>query len=234
MIQLCRKIENSHTLSYSIKAGRCLENTPLIPAKQKSNHYHLLISLLYLAVALFIPVYYSPAAGAEQSDHVITPALRELLMQAIQSTDSFTDRFEGEVWLADMSARLKPRVSDDKERLLILRAAHYEAIRAGLAPELVLAVMEIESGFDRFAISTAGALGLMQIMPFWLQELKQPQANLFDIATNLRLGCTILKYYLGVEKGNLRRALARYNGSLGKRQYPDKVFTALSERWFRN
>ena len=98
----------------------------------------------------------------------------------------------------------------------------------------MLAVIDVESGFDRFAISRVGALGLMQIMPFWLKELKQPQANLFDIATNLRLGCTILKYYLDHENGDLRRALARYNGSHGKRHYPDKVFTALSERWFRN
>ena len=171
---------------------------------------------------------------AEQSPDTITPELRKLLEQAIASTDSFEDRFEAEVWLADMSARLKPRVKDDRERLTILRAAHYEATRAGLAPELVLAVIDVESGFDRFAISRVGALGLMQIMPFWLKELKQPQANLFDIATNLRLGCTILKYYLDHENGDLRRALARYNGSHGKRHYPDKVFTALSERWFRN
>ncbi|MBN1378495.1 MAG: lytic transglycosylase domain-containing protein [Gammaproteobacteria bacterium] len=189
---------------------------------------------IFTVIIVLWPGFFCSTSYAQQEQRAITPELRELLEHAIQSTDSFEDRFEAEVWLTDMSTRLKLRVSDDRERLTILRATHYEATRADLAPELVLAVMEVESGFDRFAISKAGALGLMQIMPFWLRELKQPQANLFDITTNLRIGCTILKYYLDMEKGNLHRALARYNGSHGKRHYPDKVFTALSERWFRN
>lgn len=177
-----------------------------------------------------------PLAGtttAQQQPSEVTPELRALLLEAIESTDGFQDRFEGEVWLSDMSTRLQSYIPDDLERIAILRAVHYEANRAELPPELVLAVIHIESRFDRFAISRAGALGLMQVMPFWLKELNQPDANLFDIGTNLRFGCTILKYYLDKEKGDLRRALARYNGSVGKRKYPDKVFTALSERWFR-
>jgi soluble lytic murein transglycosylase-like protein len=177
-----------------------------------------------------------PASGpaiAEQQPNEVTPELRALLLKAVESTDSFQDRFDGEVWLSDMSGRLKRYVADDRERIDILRAVHYEANRAGLIPELVLAVIHTESRFDRYAISQAGALGLMQIMPFWLKELNQPDANLFDIGTNLRIGCTILKYYLDKENGDLRRALARYNGSAGRRAYPDKVFTALSEQWFR-
>jgi soluble lytic murein transglycosylase-like protein len=177
-----------------------------------------------------------PAPGtafAQQQPNQVTPELRALLLEAVESTDSFQDRFEGEVWLSDMSGRLQTYIQDDLERITILRAVHYEATRAGLPPELVLAVIHIESRFDRFAISRAGALGLMQIMPFWLKELDQPDANLFDIGTNLRIGCTILKYYLDREKGDLRKALARYNGSAGRRKYPDKVFTALSERWYR-
>jgi soluble lytic murein transglycosylase-like protein len=173
------------------------------------------------------------SAIAQQPPNEVTPELRALLMEAVESTDSFKDRFEGEVWLGDMSGRLRTYIQDDLERITILRAVHYEANRAGLKPELVLAVIHIESRFDRFAISRAGALGLMQIMPFWLKELNQPEANLFDIGTNLRFGCTILKYYLDKEKGDLRKALARYNGSAGKRKYPDMVFTALSERWYR-
>ncbi|MBT8132490.1 MAG: lytic transglycosylase domain-containing protein, partial [Gammaproteobacteria bacterium] len=103
-----------------------------------------------------------------------------------------------------------------------------------LAPELVLAVNDVESNFDRFAISCAGALGLMQVMPFWLDEIGRPDDNLFHINTNLRMGCTILRYYLDRENGNLVRALARYNGSLGRRIYPDKVLEKLRRKWFRS
>ena len=159
--------------------------------------------------------------------------MRNTLIKAIESSDSFKDRFDAEVWLTDMSQRLEPRVKDPKERLTILKTVHYEAQRAELDPELVLAVIDVESRYDRFAISSAGAQGLMQIMPFWLNEIGHPDDNLFVISTNIRLGCTILKYYLNMEKGNLSRALARYNGSLGKFWYPKLVFNALSSRWYK-
>ena len=159
--------------------------------------------------------------------------LRELLRQAVNSSDSFADRFEAEVWLFDMAKRLEKRLPDEAERLRLLRVVHYEATRAGLPPELVLAVIEVESNFDRWAISSVGAQGLMQVMPFWLKEIGRPDDNLFHIETNLRMGCTILKYYLDMEGGDLTRALGRYNGSLGKWKYPDKVFQALRVRWYR-
>jgi len=159
--------------------------------------------------------------------------MRSTLIKAIDSSDSFKDRFDAEVWLTDMSNRLEVRVKDPKERLTILKTVHYEAQRADLEPELVLAVIDVESRYDRFAISSAGAQGLMQIMPFWLNEIGHPEDNLFAISTNIRLGCTILKYYLNMEKGNLARALARYNGSLGKFWYPKLVFNALSSRWYK-
>jgi len=159
--------------------------------------------------------------------------MRSTLIKAIDSSDSFKDRFDAEVWLTDMSNRLAVRVKDPKERLTILKTVHYEAQRADLEPELVLAVIDVESRYDRFAISSAGAQGLMQIMPFWLNEIGRPEDNLFTISTNIRLGCTILKYYLDMEKGNLARALARYNGSLGKFWYPKLVFNALSARWYK-
>ncbi len=160
-------------------------------------------------------------------------ALRELVREAVAASGSFEDRFEAEVWLVDMSARLatRPRAPNPDERLELLRLVHAEARRANLQPELVLAVIEVESNFDRFAISEAGALGLMQVMPFWLEELEQPEANLFRPRTNLRIGTTILRYYLEREQGNMRRALARYNGSLGENWYPDRVFRALNGRW---
>jgi soluble lytic murein transglycosylase-like protein len=159
--------------------------------------------------------------------------LRHILIQAIDSSDSFADRFDAEVWLTDMSRRLDRKVPDPQERLLILKTAHYEATRAELPPELVLAVIDVESNFDRFAISYAGARGLMQVMPFWLDEIGRPDDDLFDIRTNLRMGCTILRHYLDRERGNRTRALARYNGSVGKTWYPQRVFKALGKRWYR-
>jgi soluble lytic murein transglycosylase-like protein len=157
--------------------------------------------------------------------------LRQLLIEAIDGADSFEDRFEAEVWLLDMSNRLKPIMKDDKKRLELLRQIHYEATRVDLPTELVLAVIEVESRFDPFAISSAGALGLMQVMPFWLKEIGRPDDNLFDIHTNLRMGCTILRYYMDKSKGNLTHALARYNGSLYSHRYTSKVFRALDRRW---
>ena len=156
-----------------------------------------------------------------------------MLLQAVASTDSFRDRFHAEVWLMDMSARLARRVRDPEERLTILKAVHYEATRADLPPELVLAVIDVESNFDRFAISSANALGLMQVMPFWVDEIGRPEDNLFEVPTNLRYGCTILRYYYDMEDGDLFQALARYNGSTGKRWYPERVLGRLSRKWFQ-
>jgi soluble lytic murein transglycosylase-like protein len=159
--------------------------------------------------------------------------MRQLLIEAVNASDSFDDRFDAEVWLTDMSSRLQRKVDDPQERLQILKAAHYEATRAGLPPELVLAVIDVESNFDRFAISSVGARGLMQVMPFWVNEIGRPGDDLFDIHTNLRFGCSILKLYLERERGNRSKALARYNGSVGKAWYPQRVFRALWKRWYR-
>ncbi len=172
---------------------------------------------------------FSVTVSAKQS--LPDPELLDLLSEAIADTQSFEDRFEAEVWLMDMSSRLSKKIPDHSKRLELLKLIHHEATRAELKPELVLAVIEVESSFDRWAISSAGARGLMQIMPFWLDELDRPNDNLFDVQTNLRFGCTILRYYLDKEKGHLSRALARYNGSLGSHRYPSKVFKALRERW---
>lgn len=186
-----------------------------------------------LAVLAFSGLAAQPPAATAATEERPDAELRRLLIQAIRSSDSFEDRFHAEVWLTDMARRLARKVPDPAERMLILKTAHYEATRAGLAPELVLAVIDIESNFDRFAISSAGARGLMQVMPFWLEEIGRPNDDLFDIRTNLRLGCTILKHYLDKEKRDRTRALARYNGSVGERWYPQRVYTALSRRWYR-
>ena len=172
-------------------------------------------------------------AGGASGQPAPDPELRAILAQAVTTADSFEDRFDAEVWLLDMSQRLAPRVADPVERIELLKLVHREARRVDLPPELVLAVIDIESGFDRFAVSRAGAQGLMQIMSFWLDEIDVEHANLFDPALNVRMGCTILRVYLDREQGDIPRALARYNGSAGRRVYPDKVLSALSTQWFR-
>ena len=172
------------------------------------------------------------ACGAVAQDGP-DPELREILRIAASDTTSFADRFDAEVWLTDMSQRLERQVNDPEERIRILKLVHLEAKRADLAPELILAVIETESNFDHYAISVAGAIGLMQIMPFWLDEIGRPDDNLLHIDTNLRYGCTILKFYLDKEDGDLRRALGRYNGSLGRRKYPNKVIDKLTSKWFQ-
>lgn len=169
-----------------------------------------------------------PAQGTQQLPPV-DPDLRALLLQAVSQADSFADAFEAQVWLLDMSTRLRHYIPNEQERLTLLRLVHREAKKADLKPDLVLAVIHVESLFDRYALSRMGAQGVMQVMPFWKNELGRQDDNLIDLATNLRYGCTILKYYLDKENGNLRRALARYNGSLGSHRYPDKV----QDYWYR-
>lgn len=184
---------------------------------------------LCMVVMLVASVAATTLAAEPQAD----PELREALRAAANDTASFTDRFEAEVWLTDMSRRLERQVSDPAERIEILKLVHLEASRVELPPELILAVIETESNFDHYAISVAGAIGLMQIMPFWLDEIGRPDDNLLHVDTNLRYGCTILRFYLNKENGDLRRALGRYNGSLGSRKYPNKVIDKLSKKWFQ-
>jgi soluble lytic murein transglycosylase-like protein len=161
------------------------------------------------------------------------PVLRELLRDAMNESTSFPDKFEAQVWLTDMAIRLGDQVTDPDEKILILTQVHWEARRVDLPPEMILAVIDIESAFDPYAVSSAGAQGLMQVMPFWLDDIGRPGDRLVDIRTNLRMGCTILKYYYDMENGDWVRALARYNGSFGSRRYPEKVLSRLSSRWFQ-
>ena len=190
------------------------------------------MKLARLLILLALSV--SAAPGIAGDDQTVDQELVALLRQAAADSDSFDDRFHATVWLTDMSQRLRRRVQDDRLRVALLKNVHYEASRAGLDPALVLSVIEVESNFNPYAISKAGARGLMQIMPFWLKVLgKDKQGeSLFDMRTNLRYGCTILKHYLDKEKGDITRALARYNGSRGKYGYPKKVYSAWDKRWF--
>ncbi len=183
-----------------------------------------------LCLLLVIVASQTQAMTSEDPD----PELRAALKQAVTSSDSFLDRFDAEVWLMDMSGRLLRyrNMKNEQVRLDFLRLVHQEARRADLQPELVLSVIQIESAFDRFALSYVGAQGYMQVMPFWKNEIGRPEDNLMDTATNLRYGCTILRHYLDREKGNISKALARYNGSYGKIKYPEKVLMAWDKYWF--
>lgn len=197
------------SLSLAFLASQALANTPSTSASQSAA---------------------SQVSGLQQAD----PELRAALKSAVNSSESFSDRFDAEVWLMDMSSRLLRyrNMKDEEVRLDFLRLVHQEARRADLQPELVLSVIQVESAFDRFALSYVGAQGYMQVMPFWKNEIGRPEDNLMDTATNLRYGCTILRHYIDREKGNISNALARYNGSYGKIKYPEKVLMAWDKYWF--
>jgi len=182
---------------------------------------------------LLISLFVLWMANSQASTQTADAELTAMLKRAITETSNFSDRYEAEVWYMDMNTRLKRRVKNDKERIELLNMIHTEARRANLQPELVMAVIQIESNFDRWAISRVGARGLMQVMPFWLKEIGRPGDDLFNARTNLRMGCTILRHYLDKENGNIIRALGRYNGSLGSYRYPRKVLAALRNNWYR-
>lgn len=174
-------------------------------------------------------VFYLPTSVAQdKSDD--NQELLTILKKTIEQSDSFEDEFDAQVWLVSKSTQLKRYIKDEEKRLDLLRRIHRAATRADLSPEIVLAVIQIESAFNPYALSHAGAQGMMQVMPFWKNEIGRPDDNLIDVETNLRYGCTILKHYLDREKGHLTNALARYNGSYGKYWYPEKVLVAW-ERW---
>lgn len=144
---------------------------------------------------------------------------------------AFDDEQEARAWLAAMSSRLTKKIPDRVAREELLLTVHYEARRAGLDPQLVLGLIQVESAFRKYAVSSAGARGYMQVMPFWAKLIGTAEHNLFHLRTNLRYGCTILRHYLDIEGGNLFRALGRYNGSLGKAEYPETVLRAWHGNW---
>lgn len=183
----------------------------------------LFFAMLYLLMAG--PALSQPADEQEREE------LRSFLESTISDASSFDDRYDAEVWLVDMSARLARYVKDPKHRLELLQDIHSAAMQANLPPELVLALIEVESHFDRFAISRVGAQGMMQVMPFWKDEIGRPDDNLTLNKTNFSYGCRILQFYLQREDGDLHKGLARYNGSVGRRVYSDKVYRAWQNHW---
>ncbi len=168
---------------------------------------------------------------ADSAAQPVDPALVAALKQAVENVSDVPEQLDTMVWLANMSQGLRTRVKDPFYRVHLLRMIHDEATRADLDPKLVLAVIQVESRFDRFAVSSSGARGLMQIMPFWKKEIGHPDDDLFNPRTNLRYGCAILRYYLDQQRGRLSDALAAYNGSIGRTEYADRVSLALRDRW---
>ncbi|UCV17025.1 lytic transglycosylase domain-containing protein [Quatrionicoccus australiensis] len=168
---------------------------------------------------------YEPLAASVQG------ALHKAVSDSRPTVSSFKNPLEAADWLGEMSRRLSKRIPDREYRLDLLRSVHYEATRAGLDPQLILGLMQVESGFRKYAVSSVGARGYMQVMPFWVKLIGRPDDNLFDLRTSLRYGCTILRHYLDIEKGDLYRALGRYNGSLGKPEYPNMVRAAWQNNW---
>ncbi|MEM6707278.1 MAG: lytic transglycosylase domain-containing protein [Pseudomonadota bacterium] len=161
----------------------------------------------------------------------IDPTLLDKLVERMAEPYEQTDRFDALVWLKVSDQRLTRFEKDSDRRLEILQTVYREAHHHGLNPDLVLALIQIESAFDRFAVSSAGAQGYMQIMPFWRLEIGRPKDSLIDTQTNIRYGTAILAHYLEVAKGDLVDALGRYNGSRGRLKYPEKVLGAWRKRW---
>jgi len=161
----------------------------------------------------------------------VRAGLQAAIADAPASRHAFSDSIEAANWLTDMAQRLERRVPNLRIRLDLLRTVHYEASRAGLDPQLVLAIIKVESNFRKYAVSSAGARGYMQVMPFWVGLIGRKGDNLFSLRTNLRYGCVVLRHYLDIERGDLTRALGRYNGSLGKPEYPNLVLRAMRAEW---
>ena len=166
-----------------------------------------------------------------QSQNTKKPDIRLKLSNALKQPDSLQNSFEAEVWLTDMSARLSSYIKAPGPRIKLLRLIYNEAQKASLKPELVLAIIETESAFNQFAVSSSGAQGLMQVMPFWKDIIGRTSDNLTQVHTNLKYGCTILSLYLKQENGNITRALARYNGSLGTTWYANRVIRNWQKNW---
>ena len=181
--------------------------------------------LLFSGVVLAGDQKYMPLSASVQT------ILQKSISDPVDTHISFLSKQEERDWMALMSKRMARFIPDQATRKNFLRTVHYEAARAGLDPQMVLGLIEVESRFHKYAISSYGARGYMQVMPFWVKQIGRKGQDLFHMQTNLRYGCTILRYYLDLEKGNLRRALERYNGSLGKPAYPRRVSRAWRRHW---
>ena len=203
-----------------------------MPSRTQSKRIGRITRALALVVcALALPM--DAYAGAQQEEN-LAPSVVAGLSKAIADAPvpaGYAQRADIAAWLAQMSPRIARKVPDERERHELLATVHYEAIRAGLDPQLVLGVMYHESGFKKYAVSSAGARGYMQVMPFWVKQIGSADQNLFNLRTNLRYGTVILRHYLDIENGDYYRALGRYNGSLGRAEYPQAVMAAVDRHF---
>ena len=187
------------------------------------------LAALVAAAALGLPL---SALGGAQQYEVLSASVRATLANAVNDRGSVDLKdLDTRAWVRGMTRRVIVRFPDEEAARQFLALLRYESMRAGLDPHLVLAVIDIESKFRKYAVSKSGARGFMQVMPFWVKEIGAPTDNLFQERVNLRYGCTILRHYLDRERGNLANALGRYNGSLGQADYPNRVLRAWKERW---
>ncbi len=191
----------------------------------------LRISLLMLLGALVPHVSYAGSQIEEPLSNSVKALMQRSVSDRAAPTLTFATKEEGQAWLNEMSQRLQKRMPDQQYREDFLRTVHYEASRAGLDPQMVLGLIQVESGFKKYAVSSVGARGFMQVMPFWVRSIGANDHNLFLLRTNLRYGCTILRHYVDIERGDLYRALGRYNGSLGKPDYPNLILGAWRKNW---
>lgn len=186
-------------------------------------------------IACLLLVCASAAWAGAQKEEQLSNSVKALMQKSISDDAAprlmFASGAESQVWLSDMSRRLEQKMPDKQLRIDFLRTVNYEASRAGLDPQLVLGLIQVESGFKKYAVSAVGARGFMQVMPFWVQQIGNPDQDLFHLRLNLRYGCTILRHYLDMEKGDLYRALGRYNGSLGQPEYPYMVVGSWRKSW---
>ncbi len=186
-------------------------------------------------IALLLMLFAANVLAGSQIEEPLSNSVKAQMQKSISDSASprlvFASDIEGKLWLAEMSGRLKKRIPDQRMREDFLRTVNYEATRAGLDPQLVLGLIQVESGFKKYAVSSVGARGFMQVMPFWVRSIGAKDQNLFHLRLNLRYGCTILRHYINIERGNLYRALGRYNGSLGQPQYPKLVLGAWRKYW---
>jgi len=177
----------------------------------------------------------SMSFAGSQAEEPLSNSVKAMMQRSISDKAvpklMFATPEEGHAWLDEMSQRLKKRIPDDVYREDLLRTVHYEATRAGLDPQMVLGLIQVGGGFKKYALSSVGARGFMQVMPFWARSIGAGDHNLFLLRTNLRYGCTILRHYIDIEHGDLYRALGRYNGSLGQPQYPNLILGAWRKNW---
>jgi soluble lytic murein transglycosylase-like protein len=187
--------------------------------------------LFIFFVALFARSSYAGAQIEEPLSNSVKAMMQRSISDKAVPTLTFATSEEGNNWLNEMSRRLGKRIPNADYREDLLRTVHYEATRAGLDPQMVLGLIQVESGFKKYAISSVGARGFMQVMPFWTRSIGASGHDLFLLRTNLRYGCTILRHYIDIEHGDLYRALGRYNGSLGRPEYPNLVLSAWRKSW---